>query len=304
MGRRRHRGRSRDARPAPVHAAAPGGRVQADQQAEGRPYRDRPRADRHPNAAQAWGGEQIRRILRSGPRQSFAGRPRHHRQYGAGIWRDLRVLPGRFRDDQLSRRLEPGRRSHRARQGLCVGAGHVPIERHGTAVHRNDRPRPRRRRSVAGRSKAPARPGDPGKCQGELPVVARQGLQGRKADGALRDGGRDLRSRPRRCRDRRHHVLHQHVEPGRDDGRRAFGPQGRGQGPEDEALGQDLLVAGLAGGGRISRGDGPASRSRRARLQPHRLRLHDLHRQFWTAADRDLQSHQRQRHRGGGRHLG
>ena len=42
---------------------------------------------------------------------------------------------------------------------------------------------------------------------------------------------------------------------------------------------------------------GPAGRSRRARLQPRRLRLHDLHRQFGAAARAGVEGDQRQRHR-------
>ena len=214
-GGRGHRGRGRDAGPAVLDAAAPGRRLQADQQAEGRPHRDRPRADRHPDAAQARRGEQVRRVLRPRPRQPVASRPRHHRQYGAGIRRDLRVLPDRLRDHQLPRCLEPRRRPHRPRQGLCLGARHVPIERRRADVHRVDRARPRRRGAVARRPEAPAGPRDAGERQIELPVVPRQGLQGREAHGALRDRGQEFRPRPWRRRDRCHHILHQHVKPGR-----------------------------------------------------------------------------------------
>ena len=62
-------------------------------------------------------------------------------------------------------------------------------------------------------------------------VVAGQGIQGRRARRerfAVEDA--ELRPRPRRRRDRRHHVLHQHLEPERDDGRRPAGPQ-RGRRP-------------------------------------------------------------------------
>ena len=52
-------------------------------------------------------------------------RPRHHRQHGAGIRRDLRLLPDRRADDRLSHDDEPHGRAHRARRGLCQGAGHV-----------------------------------------------------------------------------------------------------------------------------------------------------------------------------------
>ena len=65
--------------------------------------------------------------------------------------------------------------------------------------------------------------------------------------------GQELRPRPRRRGDRRHHLLHQHLEPERDDRRRPAGAQGGGQGPDRQALGEDLAGARLAGGRRISR---------------------------------------------------
>ena len=92
------------------------------------------------------------------------------------------------------------------------------------------------------------------------------------------------RSRPRRRGDRRDHLVHQHLESERDDRRRPARPQGGGQGPHGEAVGEDLAGARLAGGRRISREVRAAEGSRRARLQPGRLRLHHLHRQFRPAA--------------------
>jgi aconitate hydratase len=62
------------------------------------------------------------------------------------------------------------------------------------------------------------------------------------------------------------------------------------QGPEGQALGEDLARAGLAGGDRLPRQGRPAGRPRRARLQPRRLRLHHLHRQFRPAAGADLEA--------------
>ena len=96
------------------------------------------------------------------------------------------------------------------------------------------------------------------------------------------------RSRPRRRGDRGDHLLHQHLQPERDGRRRPAGPQGGGQGPHGEAVGEDLAGARLAGGRRISRQVGPAEGSRQARLQPGRLRLHHLHRQFGPAAGGNL----------------
>ena len=57
-----------------------------------------------------------------------------------------------------------------------------------------------------------------------------------------------LRSRPRRRGDRGDHLLHQHVESERDDRRRPARPQGGGQGPHRQAVGEDFARAGLAGG--------------------------------------------------------
>ena len=63
-----------------------------------RHHRDRPRAHRHADAARQGRRRQVRRILWPGPEPAVARRPRDHRQHGAGIRRDLRLLPGRRRD--------------------------------------------------------------------------------------------------------------------------------------------------------------------------------------------------------------
>jgi aconitate hydratase len=54
---------------------------------------------------------------------SVARRPRDHRQHGAGIWRDLRLLPDRRRDHRLSQDHRRASRARRAGRGLCQGAG-------------------------------------------------------------------------------------------------------------------------------------------------------------------------------------
>ena len=54
----------------PISMVIPGGhRLQAHRQAAGRGDRDRPRAHRHPDAAQEGGGRQVRRVLRRRARQ-------------------------------------------------------------------------------------------------------------------------------------------------------------------------------------------------------------------------------------------
>ncbi|MGJ3630002.1 aconitase family protein [Sphingomonas sp. MMS24-JH45] len=73
--------------------------------------------------------------------------------------------------------------------------------------------------------------------------------------------------------------------------------QGARQGPEAQALGEDLARARVAGRDRLPRQGGADRRPRRDRLQPCRLRLHHLHRQFGAAARPDLGRHQRERPR-------
>ena len=122
----------------------------------------------------------------------------------------------------------------------------------------------------------------------------------KKADGcveALRGREPRFRSRPWRRRDRGDHLLHQHLQPERADRRRPAGAQRRRQGPEGKAVGEDLAGAGQPGGRGISRQFRPAEGSRQGRLQPGRLRLHHLHRQFRPAAGGDFEVDQRQRHR-------
>ena len=58
------------------------------------------------------------------------------------------------------------------------------------------------------------------------PAIPRRGQQRRVDPRCLRR--RRVRARPRPRRHRRHHLVHQHVEPRRDDRSRAGGPQGEG----------------------------------------------------------------------------
>ena len=67
LGRRRHRGRGGDARPAQLDADSAGRRLPADGPAAGRRDRHRPGADDHRGAAQEGRRRQVRRVLRPGP---------------------------------------------------------------------------------------------------------------------------------------------------------------------------------------------------------------------------------------------
>ncbi len=69
--------------------------------------------------------EQVRRILRRRAGSPAAGRPRHHRQHGAGIRCHLRLLPDRRRDAALPAQYGPRRSPHRPGRGLCQGQRHV-----------------------------------------------------------------------------------------------------------------------------------------------------------------------------------
>ena len=64
LGRRRHRGRGGDARPADQHADPAGRRLPADRRAARRRHRHRPGPHHHRAAAQARRGRQVRRVPR------------------------------------------------------------------------------------------------------------------------------------------------------------------------------------------------------------------------------------------------
>ena len=73
-------------------------------------HRDRPRAHRHPDAAQEGGRREVRGVLRPRPRADEPGRPRHDREHGPRVRRHLRLLPGGRRDAALPATHRPRRR--------------------------------------------------------------------------------------------------------------------------------------------------------------------------------------------------
>ncbi len=170
LGRRRHRGRGGDARPAGEHAHPAGRRVQALRRDAGRHHRDRPRADDHRDAAQARRGRQVRRVLRPGRRRGAAGQPGHDRQHEPGVRLDRRDLPDRRRDDQVPPADRPLRAAGRARRGVRQGAGHLARPGGRAGLLRAPGARPRHDRAVAGRPEAPAGPGAAGQGQVDVPV--------------------------------------------------------------------------------------------------------------------------------------
>ena len=138
-------------------------------------------------------------------------------------------------------------------------------------------------------------------ASGVLPGLRRPGRRpnGAPSKPGHRDRPRrlDVRDRPRRRHGRRDHLLHQHLEPVRHGRRRAGGQEGRGEGPDPQAVGQDHPRPRLQGRHRLLRQGRPDPVPRQGRLQPRRLRLHHLHRQLRPAAGGGLQGRQRPRPR-------
>ena len=103
------------------------------------------------------------------------------------------------------------------------------------------------------------------------------------------------RSRPRRRRDRRHHVLYQHIEPGGHARCRFGSPEGCRPGLARQAMGENVARTRFQGGDGIPRRHGSTGLSGPHRVQLGRLWLHDLHRQLRAAPGRYLRGDTRRR---------
>ena len=135
LGRRRHRGRGRDARPAELDADSAGARLSADRQAARRRDGHRSRADDHRSAPQERRRRQVRRVLRPGPGAPDDCRSRDARQHVSGVRRHGRDLPDRRHDARLPAPHRPRRDADRARRGLRQSAGPVPDRATPDAVY-------------------------------------------------------------------------------------------------------------------------------------------------------------------------
>ncbi len=218
-----------------------------------------------------------------------------------GLWHDEHSEKPTFSDeielDLGDRRAEPRRpqapagprRAERLAGGLPGGAARLRPERRrpgrragrgGRRVLPRLRPARQRARSRAGDARAsPSR-----SCR----RAARDGAAAQRHRHERDRRRRDLRARPRPRRDRRDHQLHEHVQPVRD-GRRGHPRAQRARArAAEQAVGQDLARARLEGRHRIPRPRRADRAARAARLQPRRLRLHDLHRQLGPARAGDL----------------
>ena len=194
----------------------------------------------------------------------------------------------------------PRRGAGRAGRGLREGAGPVP---HGRDARRrllgHARAGSRRRSSRAW----PGRAGRRIACRstraktsfaGRAAATCRRASRSRRrsawrgAASARGGRGRHDAARTRVGRHRGDHELHEHVESERDDRAPAcVAKKAVERGPDAQAVGEDQPRARLEGRDRLSGEGRPAAVSRRARLQPRRLRLHDVHRQQRSAARRD-----------------
>ena len=108
-------------------------------------------------------------------------------------------------------------------------------------------------------------------------------------------GGTRFRGQGRRGIDRRHHQLHQHLEPRRVGRRRFAGAQcGRAR-PQVQALGQDLPGAGFARRDRLPAQGRVIERPGGARVLHRGLRMHHLHRQLRPLEAGNFRSRQERR---------
>ena len=233
-------------------------------------------------------------------------RPRDARQHVPGVRRDHRDFPDRRHDARLPAPHRPRRRARRAGRSVCEGAGPVP---HGRRTPTQSIPKPsssisersnraspdpagrrivcRSKQAKSGFQAALAVDDDRSPKKGaEAGGSAHVGHDRRRGRGRRRGPGGRHRDRPRRGRDRRDHQLHEHLEPERDDRRGSRGEEGCRTRPEAPAVGEDESRAGSKVVTEYLRKAGLDTVSRRARLQPRRLRLHDLHRQQRSAARR------------------
>ena len=166
--------------------------------------------------------------------------------------------------------------SRRRRDASTRLAGVLPGQRLAGRRHRqdaDDRAARARPRAAAGAGRASA-----------VPVT-------------LADGTR-VRARPRRRRHRLDHVVHQHVEPVGHGRRRRCWPRRRSSAASRQAVGEDVARPGQQGRHGLLRQGRPHAVPGEARLQPGRLRLHDLHRELRPAARGGLGGRAGERPRG------
>ena len=284
LGRRRHRGRGRHARPADLDADPAGRRASTlGRHARGRDG-DRRRAHDHRAAAPARRRRQVRRGLRAGRVASLSLETRAtignmSPEYGA----TCDDLPDRPGDARLPRLHRPHRRTS------SPSSRPTPRRRgSGTTSTRPSRSTPSTSSSTSTTRRAEPRrteaaPG-PRLALGRARRVSRR-ARARAHRGARRRGGRA------RCATGAVVIaaITSCTNTSNPSVMVAAGLVAKRAvelGLTREALGEDVARPGQPGRHRLPRARRTGRAARRARLLPRRLRLHDLHRQLRTAARR------------------
>ena len=231
------------------------------------------------DAAQEGRRRQVRRVLRRRASHSAARGPRHHRQHGARVRRDLRLLPGRRRDARTTS-TPPA-----AIPSASRWSRPTPRRKGSSApTTRPTRPSPTRSSSTSPPS-CPSLAG-PKRPQDRVPLATadtafdvalakmRDINGGDRASDMDEEGGGSVpelyKSAPVDGKDYRLAdgniviaaitSLHQHLQPERADRRRPARAEGPREGPHDQAVGEDLARARLQGRHRLPR-QAPASRT-------------------------------------------
>ena len=303
-------------------------RLQAHRRAARGRDGDRPGADHHRAAAQARRRRQVRGVLR---RRASAAVPLANRatignmspEFGSTV----RDLPDRRRDPALPAAHRSRRRAGRAGRGVRQGAG--PVARPGASSRVFTEyveldlstvvPSHRRARAPAGPGRRCPRP--KAQFQHDLPLKAHVGrrrcrrgrrgvLPGERLAGDQRrpaarhatyarghEDGTEFELDHGAVVDRLHHQLHQHVQPVGHGRRRRCSPRRPSSaGLTTQAVGQDHASRPARRSSRTTTTQaGLTPYLEQARLQPRRLRLHDLHRQLRPAARDGQRGDQRQR---------
>ena len=236
-----------------------------------------------------------------GVSRGAAGQPRHHRQHEPGVRLD-RARSSRSTTRRCATCASPAAPTSRSRSSRPTPRSrasgttptHEPVYSEYLELDLGDG------RAVARRPEAPAGPRDPRRGASEAFARGAADVHRRspRTTATLHDRRRAGHDRPRRRRDRRDHLVHQHLEPVGDDRRGAARQEGRREGPDPQAVGQDHARARVEGRHRLLRQGRPHALPREARLRPRRLRLHHLHRQLRPAARGGLRGGQRRRPRG------
>ena len=324
LGRGRDRGRGRDAGPAHLHAHPRSRGLQAHRPHEGRHDRHRPRAQGRPDAPQEGRG----RTSSSNSTAPASTTCRSPTARPSATWPPNTARPAASSRSTAKRSATSRRRAatrpplalveaYAKANGMWRGPDYDPVYTDTLELDMS---------TVVPAISGPKRPQDHTPLDQAAPAFYKVVAEYRGVDMSaaakamaaegdrnapehrrpqVRPGrGRELHAPRRLHRHRLDHLLHQHLEPLRDDRRRPRRAEGPRPGPHPQALGQDLARPRLPGRLGLSRGGGPAGGSRRHRLQPRGLRLHHLHRQLRPAPAGNLEVDQRQRPDRGLRPLG